>query len=1064
VLAVVAVGFTAVSAGAAVALVSDPASLVNPFIGTANNANDFPGATSPFGMVQWSPDTTTRPKGGGYLYAVDPTKVPQSPILGFSLNHIAGPGCAAEGDVPVLPTVGNVNTDETQDFKHTDESANAGYYRVTTANGVKTELTTTPRSGMARFTFPSSTKSNLIFKMTDSATTTSAAKFHVVSKTEVSGQVTAGHFCSEWGADQGKNEVYTLYFDMVFDQPFTSDSGDKSDGAGSVTFDTTKNKVVQAKVGISYVSVANATANRTAENTGWDFDTTHTAAHKAWNSMLSRVAIAGGTSDQQKTFYTALYHSLLHPSVFSDTNGQYPGMDGKTHTVDTGHGAFYTTFSGWDIYRSQAQLSALVAPTVASDIAQSMVDDYKQTGLFPKWVLNNGETDVMVGDPAAAIIADYYAFGARNFDTATALRGLIREATIPNQVRPGLTYLEQRGYLPIDGSYAKCCNFYGPTSTSLEYNTADAAISFLAGALGDTANQAAFINRAQHWRNLFNYKTKLISPRNANGSFPASGDDGFVEGNAQTYTLMVPFNIRGLADAEGGNTALNAYLDNVLTSFTGEPYKADVTNEPSLDIPWEYDYIGAPSKTQKAIRQIQDKLWSNKPDGLDGPSTTLANDDLGSMSAWYVWSALGFYPETPGSPDLALGSPMFTQEVIKLPSGKTLTINGNGAADDAMVVKSATWQDSSASTGSPWNNAYMPTSALAGGGTLTFTLGGKDTSTTWATATSAAPPSYDRSPAYNNTGISDDSAASKVNFDLLGHSYSAQALDKAGVTPGSTITVGGLSYLWPGTTAAQPDNDIAGGQVIPADGAGSISFLGSASNGPSTGTAKVTYTDGTTQDVSVTFSDWTLGGGRDKPSTGNTIAVTTGYRNHSGNSAENVKTYVFATAPVTLTAGKFVKSVRLPSKVDTGRMHVFAVAFGKSSHPTGPIVSGLSSSTSKLCLDDNDRQVTNGNKIQIWGCNNTAAQQWTVNPDRTLTVFGKCMQPVGGATGKGTRIELNACNGADYQVWQPGDSGSLVNKAASGMCLDVPNSTTNQGTQLQIYACNKSAAQKWLTP
>ena len=289
------------------ALVTAPAALVNPFIGTTNEANDFPGADVPFGMVQWSPDTPSRPPGGGYEYN-------DKAITGFSLTHIAGPGCGAAGDVPVLPTVGAVSTTATDSFAHANETASAGSYKVALDNKVTTELTTTKRSGMARFTFPSTTQANLVFKLTGSQNGASSTQFNVVSDTEVSGQVTSGHFC-------GAGNTYTVYFDMVFDHPFASHSSAPA-SSGSVTFDATAHPVVQAKVGVSYVSTANAAANRTAENTGWDFDATRTAAQNAWNSELGKIQIGGGTAAQQQIFYTALYHSLLHPNIVSDTNGQ----------------------------------------------------------------------------------------------------------------------------------------------------------------------------------------------------------------------------------------------------------------------------------------------------------------------------------------------------------------------------------------------------------------------------------------------------------------------------------------------------------------------------------------------------------------------------------------------------------------------------------------------------------------------------------------------------------------------------------------------------------------------
>ncbi|WP_328833918.1 lectin [Streptomyces sp. NBC_00252] len=884
------------------ALVASPATVVNPFIGTSNEANDFPGADVPFGMVQWSPDTTSRPSGGGYEYN-------DSSITGFSLTHIAGPGCGAAGDVPVLPTVGAVNTGATDAFSHANESASAGSYKVALNNQVTTELTTTTRSGMARFTFPSTSQANLIFKLTGSQNGASSTQFTKVSNTEVSGQVTSGRFC-------GAGNTYTVYFDMVFDQPFASQGSSvaKSSAAtpakprtasknaaeqpnkpvlhgktptaaapkttkdsaspqaaasnGYVTFNTTSNPVVQAKVGVSYVSVANATANRAAENTGWDFNATRTAAQNAWNSALGKIQIAGGTAAQQQTFYTALYHSLLHPNVISDTNGQYYGFDGRTHTVDAGHKAVYANYSGWDIYRSQAQLEALVAPQVASDTAQSMVDDYAQTGIFPKWSENNGESYVMVGDPADGIIADYYAFGARDFDTNTALADMVKQASTTNNDRPGLNYLNSPGYMPHDGSYG-CCNFYGPVATTLEYNTADFALSAMAGALGDTGNQKTYANRAQDWRNVLNPASGFVEPRNANGSWtggfdPTSGTD-MVEADSWIYTGMIPFNIGGLARAKGGNTAMSHYLDTVLRSYTGDQGYAWVGNEPSIELPWEYDYIGQPYKTQGTVRAIQQQIWANTPGGLaDG------NDDLGAMSAWYVWSALGMFPETPGTADLALGSPVFTQAVITLPSGKTLTINGNGAADNAPYVQSATWN------GSAWNNAYAPTSAITAGGTLTYTLG-TSANTSWATATSAAPPSY----------AGDTTAPASPR---IGPITSAVAANLCVDDANSSTTDGSHVQLWTCNSTYAQDWIVAGD--------GTVRSLGKCLDADHSGT-----TNGTLIQL------WTCNG--------------------------------------------------------SGAQQWTAGANGSLINPQ-----------SKLCLDDPNSTTTTGTQLQLYTCNGSAAQNW----------------------------------------------------------------------------------------
>jgi len=1046
------------------ALVSDPGSYVNPFIGTTNAADDFPGADVPYGMVQWSPDTPSRPDGGGYEYT-------DSSITGFSLTHMSGPGCPAEGDVPILPTVGAVDTSATDSFSHTSESASPGYYSVQTSNGVTTELTTTTRTGMARFTFPATTQANLIFKLNDSANGDTATQFNVVSDTEVTGSVTSGYFC-------GATNTYTAYFDMVFDHPFTTDGTDavaatlkapavggatknsaepknkptlhgavpkttlskaaatSSVNDGYLTFDTSSNQVVQAKVGVSYVSTANATANLKAENKAWNFNSTKAAAASAWNKQLGQIRISGGTVDQDTVFYTALYHASLHPNVVSDVNGQYPGFDGKVHTVDSGHSAVYGNYSGWDIYRSQAQLEALISPQVASDTAESMLDDFAQTGMFPKWSNNSGETYVMVGDPSDEILADYYSFGARNWSQSTALKDMIAEATTKNNDRPGLNYISGSGavgYLPADGTYG-CCNFYGPVSTQLEYDSADYAIAALAKATGDTADYTTFASRANNWTNVYNPASGFMQPRLANGSWltgfnPSSGTD-FVEGTSWQYTGMVPFNIAGLAAADGGTANYaSSYLDKSLSGLLGgSGNEADFSNEPSLELPWEYDYTGQPYKTQEIVRQVQNQIWTDAPGGLAG------NDDLGEMSSWYVWSALGMYPETPGTSTLALGSPLFPKAVIALPSGKTLTINGTGAAAAAPYVQSAKWNSTS------WTDAYAPTKALTSGGTLSFTLG-TTPNTSWASLPTDAPPSDGTGeasvvaavspgsgliltpgaagsaklvasnltgsatsvkwsetgsgvtvspssgtlsvpahstagvaltvtagqtegsypvtfamtsgsttllpstlnvdvatpgelwPYYTNTGISTDGGSSAADYDGDGYSYSANALAAQNVTPGGTITSDGVTYTWPNVQAGQLDNIEANGQTIPLapTSATKIGLIGSATNAPATGTTgtlTVTYTDGSTQQIPVNFGDWTLGAGSEQPPAGDQTIAQTSYRNADGGSSkQTVDTYLFA-VDGTLTAGKTVASVTLPSP-DSGDFHVFAIGFAQ---------------------------------------------------------------------------------------------------------------------------------------
>ncbi|WP_046423235.1 lectin [Streptomyces malaysiense] len=795
-----AIGGAHAASAAPPSLVKDPASLVNPLIGTSGEVDTFPGPDMPAGMVQWGPDTTPhRPSGGGYEYA-------DKKISGFSLTHVSGPGCGVAGDLPILPVTGELSGDlgnASAGFSHADERTGIGSYQVTDANGVTTRLTDTTRAGLGSFTFPADSRANLLFKLSGGATQVDGTRVQVVNRKEISGSVDSGHFC-------GAKNRYTLHFDIKFDRPFTSSgtwvgstvnpdatslkagraepapqthpskpvkekhftvpaapsptvhgpagsSGTPSPAPGSgatpspsaagrtaqppttgangmfVTFDTSSNPTVRAKVGISYTSDANAAHNLTSEIKNWNLDTVRRANHDAWNAVLDRVRIGGGTRDQQVQFYTALYHALLHPNVFSDDNGQYMGMDNQIHKLAKGQRAQYANYSGWDTYRSQTQLMAMAEPRVTSDVVTSMLNGYDQTGLLPKWASNNGESYVMVGDPAAGIIADAYAFGARGFDTGKALAALQHEATAPNNDRPGESVRDAKGYLPLDENDYGCCNFYGPVSTQLEYDSADYALAAFAKSLGRTSVYRKFATRAQDWMNVFNPQTGYMQAKDKDGRF-AGGftpgtSNGFVEGTSAQYTPMVPFNLKQLIQARGGDQAYSSYLDSLLDDIT-DPGNTDanLSNEPSVEIPWEYDYTGQPWKTQEAVRAAQRNLYFNAPVGSFG------NDDLGAMSSWYVWSELGMYPETPGTDILALGSPAFPVAQVRLAGGRTVRINAPQAAPDAPYVRSLDVK------GKRWNSSWLTYGQFKGAGTLDFTLGTQPDKS-WASGPAAAPPS-----------------------------------------------------------------------------------------------------------------------------------------------------------------------------------------------------------------------------------------------------------------------------------------------------------------------------------
>jgi predicted alpha-1,2-mannosidase len=817
--------------------VTDPAALVNPLIGTAGGVNAFPGPDMPFGMIQWSPDTSPdRSEGGGYNYG-------DSSLAGFSLTHLSGPGCAAYGDVPILPTVGAVGsspTTATESFSHATETAQAGYYAVTLGDGVGVQLTDAARAGIAEFTFPATTQANLLFKLADSAEPDAATSAQAVGDDELTGSVTSGYFCGE---TTGWERDYTLHFDIVFSQPFTASGtwaptpipgvGTTAGPGGEyLTFDTGADQTITAKVGISFTSAANAGLNLRAEIPGWDFGQVRQASQDAWNRLLGRIEVFGGPQSQQAQFYTALYHALLDPSVFSDVNGQYMGFDGAVHTAAPGHQE-YANYSGWDIYRDQVQLAALAAPQQTSDSITSMLNDYQQTGLLPKWNLADGETYVQVGDPADPIIADAYAFGARDFNVAGALAAMINEATTPNNVRPGLTLLQQDGYLPYDGTYG-CCNFNGPVSTQLEYDTADYAIASLARATGDLADYEKFAAQAQSWQNIFNVGTGYAQARQSAGQwlpgFSPATPSGFVEGTSAQYTPMVPFNVQALIQARGGDAAWVSYLNGLLSDLTSPgPQNANLSNEPSLEIPYEYDYAGAPYLTQQVVREIEQDLYADAPAGEAG------NDDLGALSSAFVWDELGFYPETPGTPTLALGSPAFPRAVVRLPGG-ALTINAPGAQAAAPYVQGLTVD------GRPWNRAYLDYADLARGATLDYDLSASP-DPSWAGVPGAAPPSDPTGERQVLTSagpaaglILAPGASGNASFEvenLTGHSVTAHwtASVGAGTSPG------GQSVPASGVTVSPA----SGSLVVPAGSTATAAVSVTAGDGSADGSYPVDF-------------------------------------------------------------------------------------------------------------------------------------------------------------------------------------------------------------------------------
>ena len=759
----VALALALLSSGAAAA--EGNAAAVDPRIGTGGDGHTFPGATVPFGMIQLSPDTAMPDFKHAYKWAAgyqygDPT------IMGFSHSHFSGSGHSDLGDVLVMPIAGDVKLDPgdadkpgsgyRSRFSHASEVEQAGYYAVTLSDyGVRAELTTSPRIGWHRYTFPQGKPAHVLLDFRPSIYDYPGKVLWANLQVRADGTVTGCRTTRGWAPGR------ELCFAMRFNQPMTSRTlynretgvvynGFKGPGNQSVDSDAENGRELEgvfdfgnlgqpllAKVAISSVSAANAVANLDQDGKGWNFDAQHAAATAAWNKALSAIDVAG-TPAQRTGFYTSLYHAMLAPTLSTDVNGEYRGPDHQVHKADGFD--FYSSWSMWDVYRAEEPLMVLLRPDLSTQFIRSLIAAQQASpfGMLPVWAYQGLETWCMTGYHAVAIIADAYVKGVRGFDADAALKAMVSTATYGNY--GDLADYMKLGYVPIDKETEA-------GSKTQEYAYDDWAIAQMAKAMGKTDIAATFDKRAANWRNVWDPQTGFMRAKLSNGQFrtpfdPASAAYGsdYTEANAWQYSWYVPQDVAGLVAAYGGDVKFTDKLDQMFDAKVDPAiFKnvEDITgligwyahgNEPSHHIAYLYDYAGAPWKTQQRLKQIMDSQYGITPDGLVG------NDDLGQMSAWYIFTALGFYPVTPASDEYAIGRPFVPKAAIHLPNGRTFTVVAEHL-DDAHPYVGAVMLN-----GKPLDRVYLRHGDIVAGGELRFVMQAEPNKQ-WGTATSARPAS-----------------------------------------------------------------------------------------------------------------------------------------------------------------------------------------------------------------------------------------------------------------------------------------------------------------------------------
>ena len=694
----------------------------NPMIGTDFTGNTYPGAQVPFGMVQLSPDNGLPgwDRISGYYY-------PDSTIAGFSHTHLSGTGAGDLYDISFMPVTNPYKTGAEplgiySSFSHNDESASAGYYRVLLKDyNINVELTATERCGIQRYTFPEA-ESSIFLNLKKAMNWDFTADSHI----EVVDSCTIRGYRHSWGWSPKQY----IYFQTRFSRPFdafqldttaitTKDKGRIGTAAvARFDFKTKQNEEILVTTALSGTSMEAAARNLEAEAPKDDFDFYMKQAQENWTKELAKIEVTSDDADKKTIFYTAMYHAMLAPTIYSDVDGSYFGPDGQGHQAEGWTN--YSTFSLWDTYRASHPLFIYLQPERVSDMIQCFLHFYEQNGALPLWNLYGWETDMMIGYHAVPVIVDAYLKGIGDFDPVKALEACVTTANRDDYRSIG--FYKEKGYVASDHENWSM-------SKTMEYAYDDYCIARMAEAMGEKEIADEFYRRSQNYRNVFNPETSFMQPRDSKGNFipnydPEAYIEDICESNGWQYYWSVAHDIDGLIELTGGEARFAERLDSMFTYETTDKSKLPIFstgmigqyahgNEPGHHVIYLYNRVKQPWKTQQYAAQVMHTLYKNTPDGICG------NEDCGQMSSWYVFSAMGFYPVDPISGQYEIGSPIFPEVKMYLANGKIFVVRAENVSDENIYIQSVTVN------GQPYNKSYITHEMIMQGDTIHFVMGNK---------------------------------------------------------------------------------------------------------------------------------------------------------------------------------------------------------------------------------------------------------------------------------------------------------------------------------------------------